>query len=49
MDKEFKKADTKEQDDDNDILAFSTTLPGNSNETKPVQVDESKAKEEAKA
>lgn len=49
MDKENKKADTKEQDNDNDILAFSTMLPGNSNEPKPVEVDETKVKAEAKA
>ena len=49
MDKETKKADTKEQDDDNDILAFSTMLPGNANEPHPVEVDESKIKAEQKA
>lgn len=49
MDKEYKKADTKEQDDDNDILAFSTMLPGNANEPKPVEVDETKIKAEQMA
>lgn len=32
IDKELKKADTKERDEDSDILEFSTTLPGNFNE-----------------
>jgi len=49
MDKDIKKADTKEQDDDNDILAFSTMLPGNTNEPKPVEVDQTKIQAERQA
>ena len=39
MEKNNKAQETKADDEDQAILAFSDSLPGNDGETKPVQVD----------
>ena len=49
MDKEAKSQDTKADDEDMAVLAFSNTLPGNADEPIPVLVDNKKIEEEAKA